>query len=102
MAALPIYHTTSKEISMLQTNWAKQLNPVLDLPLNSGQVLQNISLLAGNNVINHLLGRKLQGWFFVRQRAAATVYDTQDNNQTPALTLTLNASAPVSVDIFVF
>lgn len=100
--SLPIFISTSRELSSLQTNWAQILNPVIDLPINSGLIRKNISLASGDNTINHLLGRKLQGWFIVRQRASATFFDKQDTNNSPSLTLVLNASGAVSVDIFVF
>lgn len=86
----------------LQTNWASILNPIVDNPALKSIILKNISLIAGSNTINHKLGRKLQGYTLVRTRAASTIYDTQDDNQRPELTLLLTASAPVVVDILVF
>lgn len=100
--SLPIFQTSSKDLSLLQTNWAMQINPVLQIPLNSGMILQNVSLVSGSNTINHKLGKKLQGWFIVRQRAAAEVYDLQDSNLYPELTLILNSNASVNVNLFVF
>lgn len=100
--SLPIYNTALKELSMLQTQWSSQLNPLLIAPLASGHILTQIALVSGSNNIHHKLGRTLQGWFIVRQRAAASIYDTQDANLTPTVTLQLHASAPVKVDIFVF
>lgn len=87
---------------MRDTTWAQALDPVINNPLNKVSILKNQSLVTGTNVINHKLGRQLQGWFLVRQRAAASIYDTQDSNQMPQLTLTLESSAPVVVDIGVF
>lgn len=85
-----------------QDRWAAQIDPVLALPQNSSLILKNVALTTGANTINHKLGRKLQGWSIIRIRSAATIYDTQDSNQSPDLTLTLNASANVNVDIEVF
>jgi hypothetical protein len=87
---------------MMQTKWASILNPLLGNPLNNASVLKNVSLLTGTNVVNTLLGRTLQGWSVVRQRGPASIYDTQDTNQSPALTLVLVSSADVSVDLLVF
>lgn len=87
---------------LAQDRWAAQLDPVLALPQNSSFIIKNIKLASGTNVINHLLGRKLQGWTLTRVRALATIYDTQDTNQTPELTLVLVSSAVVTVDIEVF
>lgn len=71
-------------------------------PINSGTILTNVSLSSGDNTIPHKLSQKLQGWFIVRLRGAATIYDKQDSNKTPELNLVLNSSAAVVVDIFVF
>ena len=100
--SLPIYQDTNKNLMMLQTNWAIQLDPVIKLPTSQGLILKEVSLVTGTNSISHLLQRNLQGWYIVRQRAAATIYDTQDSNRLSNLTLTLTSSAPVVVDIFVF
>lgn len=102
MAVLPIYKTNNKDIQTLQTNWSQQLNPVISQPFNQGLILKRVNLLMGINQVNHLLGRKLQGWSIVRQRDPARFYDLQDDNQTPQLTLSLVSSADASVDILVF
>ncbi|MES1988077.1 MAG: hypothetical protein V4440_08620 [Pseudomonadota bacterium] len=101
--SLPIFHTDDKDVLLLQTNWAAMLNPVLDQPISSGQILKNVILVSGANSVNHKLSRKLQGWFVVRMHNNfAQIYDTQDANHTPAVTLKLNASTGVTVDLFVF
>lgn len=101
--ALPQFQSDDKDFQLMQNAWATQLNPVIANPLNNVNILKSVSLASGNNVVNHLLGRKLQGWFIVRMRSvAAAIYDTQDSNSSPSLTLQLNASAAVVVDIGVF
>jgi hypothetical protein len=89
-------------LELMQTSWASELNPVLANPLVQGQLLKSVSLVAGQNIVNHKLGRALQGWVVTRIRASATLYDQQDANKTPGLTLVLQASAPVVVDLYVF
>jgi hypothetical protein len=90
-------------MDQMQTKWASILNPILARPTLDSSMLQNVSLTNGANVINHKLGRNLQGWFPVRFHGSyAQLYDTQDTNQTPSLTLNLNASANVVVDLVVF
>jgi len=100
--ALPIFKSDSNEMGLMQTAWATQLNPLIANPICNGKVLKNVELSSGANVINHLLGRKLQGWILTRQRSSATIYDTQDANKFPELTLQLTSSAAVVVDIYVF
>lgn len=99
---LPIFHTDQKELMLMQTRWASLISPILDNPSNDTLILKSVSLLSGDNTINHLLGRKLQGWKVIRQRAAADLFDKQDTNPRPELTLILNASAPVVIDLECF
>lgn len=87
---------------LAQTQWPQQLDPLLSNPLNSVSILKNISLATGTNTVNHLLSAPLQGWYVIRKRAAADIYDLQDTNPTPQLTLVLHSSAPVIVDLVVF
>ncbi len=99
---LPIFYTEDKDLQLLQTGWSTQLNPVLSNPSLKSIILPNIVLAIGSNVINHRLGRKLQGYRVVRQRALASLYDNQDSNQSPALTLILVSDAVVTIDLEVF
>lgn len=89
-------------LDLMQTTWATQLDPIISNPLLKGNVLQKVSLKSGVNVINHKLGRRLQGWYITRIRSAATFYDEQDSNQTPQLTLVLISSADCVIDLEVF
>jgi hypothetical protein len=96
---LPLQQT----LAQLSAKWASILNPFLGKPALQVSVLKNQTLTAGNNVINHGLGRALQGWYPVRYHGAyAQIYDNQDTNQMPTLTLVLNASAPITIDLVVF
>ena len=85
-----------------QDRWAAQLDPVLALPQSQSIILKNVALINGTTVVNHKLGRNLQGWKIIRLRASATIYDNQDSNQTPNLTLILVSNAAVTVDLEVF
>lgn len=99
---LPYFQTGNKDLTLLQNTWSAILNPVVQAEIVNSNILKSVSLVSGSNSVNHLLGRKLQGWHIVRQRAAATFYDTQDSNTMPDLTLLLTASGNVVVDILVF
>ncbi len=89
-------------LQTLQTTWAADLNPLLKNPLNNSNLINSIVLVNGSNTINHQLGRKLQGWMVVGQNASATFYDSQASNATPNLTLILNASGAVKINLIVF
>lgn len=96
---LPILHTTNKDFMLMQNRWKAILDPVIANPSNQSAILKEVSLKSGSNTINHLLGHTLRGWKIIRQRAAAAIYDTQDTNQRPELTLLLTSDNPVVVDI---
>lgn len=89
-------------LTQTQSQWASQLDPIIANPTTNPGILKSISLATGSNAVNHLLGRNLQGWKIIRQRAAASIYDTQDSNPTPQLTLVLVSTAPVVIDLEVF
>ena len=113
--ALPLQQTNITDLSILQTKWKAQLDPLLAAPQVGGSILTQQKLVSGSNVLNHGLGQKLQGWYIVRRRqfkvsgtpTAYDITDTQDSNQMPQLTLQLyctegTSANPVLVDIYVF
>ena len=94
--------STDDVLNRVQDGLIRSLNPVLGNQILQGQLLQSVSLATGLNTINHKLGRDLVGWFITRLRANSIVWDSQDTNQSSNLTLILNASAPVVIDLWVF
>jgi ABC-type cobalamin transport system ATPase subunit len=72
-------------LDQMQTKWAAE-----------------IDLVVGQNIIDHKLGRALQGWTVTRKRAAASIYDLQDTNPHPSRTLILFSDAVVTIDLSVF
>lgn len=97
-----VINTNTPDLGTVQQNLVRTLNPIFNTPILGGNLLTNQTLSIGLNSINHGLGRNLNGWIPVRVRAAATFFDSQDSNQTPTLTLALNSSAAVVVDLYVF
>lgn len=87
----------------MQQQWATIINPVITNPALNVSILPSIALKTGKNVVNHLLGRSLQGWYVTRLRGSApAIYDLQDANQTPQLTLVLESSGNIVIDLAVF
>ncbi len=82
--------------------WAATINPIIANPLVNGNLLKNISVQSGDNVINHGLGAALQGYIVVKNSAAVTFYDKQDVNSMPQLTLILHASDVTTISLYVF
>jgi hypothetical protein len=82
--------------------WAATLNPIIGNPLVNGILLKDVKVVSGANVINHTLGRDLQGYFVVMNNANVTFYDSQATNSMSALTLILNASGAAKITLYVF
>jgi hypothetical protein len=94
---------TVRAINTLQNNVSDALIPLISNYQNDSNILTNISLAPNiTNIVNHSLGKVLSGWKIVRQRSAASIYDIQDSNKSPNLSLWLISSANVVVDIEVF
>jgi hypothetical protein len=102
MSTLTQFQSNDKDFQLLQNSWATVLNPIVNNPSNQSILLKNIVLASGDNTINHLLGRALQGWIVIRKSAAADIFDKQSANQMPDKTLVLNSSAAVTVSLEVF
>lgn len=95
--------TDDRNFQQYQQNVQRTMNPILNNPILDGIILERVVLATGDNFVSHTLGRRLLGWIPVRRRAAATLFDKQDTNPNIVdTTLVLNASAPVTVDLYVF
>jgi hypothetical protein len=99
MANLPIFQHPDPTIVLLQTKWKQEIQPALQGAIIQGQYLTGINLINGTTVINHLLGRQMQGWMIGDIDAAATIYRSAPLN---AKTLTLTSNAATSVSLWVF
>lgn len=83
----------------METRWASLLNPVLSNVFVQGQLLTGIDLIAGDNVINHKLSRKMVGFAIVDIDAPAITYRSQPFNDK---TLTLTSDAITTINLWVF
>ena len=96
---LPLIQTTIRELSMMESQWKARLDPILSIPMLSGVQLTSVALVSGTNTINHRLDRIQQGWIITDEQSAATIYRSAPFNDK---TLTLTASAPVIVSLWVY
>ncbi len=95
--------TTDYAVNQLQSNISKVVDNLSVQPLITGNLLQKVALVVGNNTIYHGLDAPLKGWIVTRIRGvAATFYDNQDTNISQSKTLILYSSAAVTVDLVVF
>jgi hypothetical protein len=93
---LPLNLSTSQ----MQTRWKSILDPVLANPLLQGRLISNISLVPGDNVINHKLGRAQIGWIVTdNNEGDIDLYRDAPFND---LTLTLNCDTPAIISLWVF
>ncbi len=83
----------------MESQWKSQIDPILANPTNSVQILKNINLSIGANVINHRLGQMLQGWYLVDINGPAVIYRSAPASD---LTLTLTSDAVVQISLGVF
>lgn len=88
-------------LEQMQVNWANQLNPVIANLLVQGQLLSNLEITTGSNVINHKLGRKPIGWFVVAPMGPVVLYQAAEQ-LLPNLLLTLTSDADVTLSLWVF
>lgn len=87
------------EWPLAQTKWAGILNPFLAKPSLNNNLLMDLVLASGVNVINHKLGRAPIGWRVVDINGIATLNRSAPLND---LTLTLTSSAAVTISLEVF
>lgn len=97
--ALPQFQSTDQVLQLMQSKWASEINPVLSNPSLQSILLKDVSLINGVTVVNHRLGRNLQGWRIADINGAAQIYRSAPKN---ALTLTLTSNAAVTVTLEVF
>jgi hypothetical protein len=93
--------TTKIPWEQANTLWASLLNPLLSNSSNQSLILQNIRLISGTvNVINHRLGRLMQGWEISDMQApGCTLFRAAPFN---AQTLSLVASVNCTVNLRVY
>lgn len=88
-------------------NVSRAVNDVLEplqlIPLIQGELLTDITITSGTPLeVSHQLGRRIQGWAVVRQNAQADIWDTPGSASAEKTRITLNASATVTVSLWVF
>jgi hypothetical protein len=97
MANLPL----NLSLHNTQIQWAAALNPVVGNAIVNGLQLTGVSLSNGTTVINHRLGRNMQGWFWTDIDGIASIYRPSTayfNDKT----LTLISNAAVTVNLWVY
>lgn len=102
MQAISSIQTTDQTLNRIQQNILTPMNQLIANAILNNGILPSVALASGSTIVNHKLGRTLQGWIIVRQRALASIYDNQDSNTDQTNTLILVSDNAVVVDILVF
>lgn len=97
---MPLLRTQFEDFRLmnLQDAVASKLNPLEQVPFLNGVRLNDIALSVGANSVSHKLAREAVGYFVLKRRADASIWDGAIDDKT----LTLFASAAVTVDLWVF
>lgn len=95
--------TKDANLQALQESAKATADEVSGCPLIDGRLIESIVIVLGTpKVVQHGLGRKLKGWLMVRKSAGASIWDSQSTNALATKSLVLNASANVTVSLWVF
>jgi hypothetical protein len=90
------------DMNKIQSNISNVITPVVLNPILDFNIVKSVVLSIGDNLVNHKLNRAPLGWFVVRQRGLASLYDKQDSNSTPTVNYIITSDAAVTVDIYFF
>lgn len=100
---LPNQQTSDRQLNTFQTALSSALQPITSNPIAACTILSNVTLTAGQTTPVPIgLSQPLIGWFIVRLRGNALIWDSQDSNTTPSQNLLLNTTATVIADIAIF
>ncbi len=92
--------STKLDWELANPKWAATLNPILALPILSGNKIDNIVLLQGvPKVVNHLLQRMPQGFILLDNTSNSSIWRTAPFND---LTMTLESTFDNTISIWVF
>lgn len=92
--------STTEDVSRLQDKLQEFFQPIVANPLLDGALLTGVKLTTAVSQVPHGLGRPPLGYIVTAQNANATVW--RPSNSLPSTFLDLQASAAVTVDLWVF
>ncbi len=101
MAQLPLIKLPDPQAMDMETKWKAILDPVIATPISNGLLLTNINLVVGATIINHKLGRMMQGWIItdITDNIGAQIYKSAPLNDK---TLTLTSAISTKIALWVF
>lgn len=90
------------EVQQLQANIEQAIAPVIKSPILNGVLLTNVSIVFGDNKIEHKLGRKMIGYFVIARAAGVTLFDSVNGGTDLDKFLTLNSSGTTTISLWIF
>ena len=100
---IPADFPMARVFNTAQDHVESVINPVLDVAIIDGVILEDIDLVSGSfTSIEHKLGRKPRGYLIIRKSTAQTVYEDAGDYDNRKLFLKLRASGSVTVNLWVF
>ena len=101
-SAQGIEHTGDRSTQQLQQNVARATAAIKSLPFAQGSLIENLSLAAGNNTIQHGLPQAWRGALVTTPSAPIAWYVGQTAPPHALSQLNLNVSTPCTVDLWVW
>lgn len=95
---LGLVHIEDQDINRMQQGIVNKINQLGSIAILNGIQLTGISLAVGATIIQHKLKRNIQGYIITKQTAASNIYFVSSSESV----LVLNASASVTVDLWVY
>lgn len=90
-----------KDITRLQDALSKVFNAIQKKQILDGRLISDIEIATGTvKEVQHGLQRQPRGWIIVKKNAEATVWETSAT--LPVRTINLNASADVTISLWIF
>lgn len=102
---LPVFkkiRVEDRDLQMVQDSAATVFNIINNKQILDGVLIEGVVLLNASNPtsVSHGLGKEPRGWIVVKKDANADVYSSAST--TPKSTLNLNATADVTISLWVF
>lgn len=91
--------TPDANLRQVQENIFQVFNGVIDKQVIDGVLIKDVALTTGSvTLVDHKLGRKPLGYIIVKRNANSVIWDTN----TTARNISLNCSANVTVNLWIF
>jgi hypothetical protein len=92
----------NEEVTRLQSHLKQTLAPLLDLPIQDGVLIQDISIETTDTLVQHKLGRNYEGWIVTRLKDNAVIYESTTSNANTDIHIILKGSAACTADLYFF